>query len=518
MQSPKPSSTQIQSLLNPKVWLEPGSEEAIAEARELLRVLEHRRLVNPLEFFNRLPLQHEFHVCPAKKKCLFGGNRSGKSEEGAEYVIRKMLAKPRQRWWAVAETEEVSINIQQRKIWELLPKDMIKYGHYDEINGFRNGKLTLKNGSSLRFKTYKQGRESFQADDLDGIWNDEEPPYDLYREENMRLVDRDGEMIFTMTSLKGITELMQELYEEHDVVKSQYCPDVDEDLPRIAQKNGVYFFMLWGTENPHINQARLAEEMKVMTVQEKKSRVYGIPTNLSGRIYPMFNKKVHIIPNALIPKRRVTIYHVLDPHDRKPWAMTWWAVDRTGTAYCIREYPWRKNFNDMESDDKTYDDYVRVIENTEKDIMMEYGRSVSRRIIDPNFGNKTVQLSYRVANQAHTTPQKELSKRGLIFKDGIDSLEAGHLQVRKWLSWEEKDGQIIKQPKILISDECENTARHLSRYSRKDIETADGDMKDKVGVHDKHKDFCDTVRYFVMDNPHYIERVTHAPEPTGRVY
>lgn len=463
-------------------------------------------------------MQDKFHRHPAKTKVLLGGNRSGKSEEGAEYVIQKLLAKPKQRWWAVAETEEVSINIQQRKIWELIPKNRVKYCYYDEINGFRNGKVVFDNGSMIRFKTYKQGRESFQADDLDGIWNDEEPPYDLYREMRMRLIDRDGEIIFTMTSLKGMTELMQELFDDHDVVESQYCEHVGEELPRIARKGNVWFFMLWTTENQYISQARLAEDMKVMTIQEKKSRIFGIPTNLSGRIYPMFNKKVHIIPNALIPKRRVTIYCVLDPHDRKPWAITWWAVDKTNTAYCIREYPWRKNFNEMESDDKTYADYAKVIENTEKDISMEYGRSVSRRIIDPNFGNKTVQLSYRVANQAHTTPQKELMKYGLNFKDGIDALEAGHLQVRKWLSWEEKDGQIIKQPKLFISDECENTSRHLSRYSRKDIETSDGDTKDKVGVHDKYKDFSDTTRYFVMSDPHYIERVTQAPEPTGRVY
>jgi len=50
----------------------------------------------------------------------------------------------------------------------------------------------------------------------------------------MRLIDRDGEMIFTMTSLNGITDLMSEIYEDHDVIESQYAPAFGADLPRIV--------------------------------------------------------------------------------------------------------------------------------------------------------------------------------------------------------------------------------------------------------------------------------------------
>lgn len=445
-------------------------------------------------------------------------HNSGKSECGAYYIIKRCLEKPKQRWWACAETEEVSINIQQRKIWELLPKDEMRYCHYDEINGFRNGKIVFKNGSMIRFKTYKQGISAFAADDLDGIWNDEEPAYEIVKEQRMRLIDRDGEMFFTMTSLMGMTELLSELFDEYEMIESQHSDLVDEDLPRIVRKGRSTIFLLWTTENPHISQARLAEDMQVMTRQEIKSRVLGIPVNLSGRIYPMFNKKIHVVPMHLIPKRRVTLFHVLDPHDRKPWAMAWYAVDRTNTAYCIREYPWKKNFNEMEFDDKTYEDYARVINETEKQLALEYGRSVSKRFIDPNFGNKTVQLAYRQGNQAHTTPQKELRRLGFKFIDAIDALEVGHLQVRKWLHYKEKDGEIIVQPKVLIGEDCENMQRHMSKYSRKDIETADGDVKDSVKPQDRYKDFCDLKRYFLMSNPHYIERVTSTPEPTGRLY
>jgi hypothetical protein len=123
-----------------------------------------------------------------------------------------------------------------------------------------------------------------------------------------------------------------------------------------------------------------------------------------------------------------------------------------------------------------------------------------------------------VDNKAHTTPKEELKKRGLKFDDGIDALEAGHLKVREMLHWEKKGEEITLQPKFFVTDNCENTIRHLSRYSRKDIMTADGDSKDKVGVQEKYKDFNDLIRYYLMSNPKFFDGLkTFIPE-SQKVY
>lgn len=402
----------------------------------------------------------------------------------------------------------------------MLPKLEMRYCHYDEINGFRNGKVVFKNGSMIRFKTFKQGREAFASDDIDGIWNDEEPDIDIVKEQRMRLIDRDGEMIFTMTSLKGVTELMEELFEDHEVVESEYAPLIDEEIPRIVKKGNMMAFMLWTTENNYISQARLAEDVKLMTKQEIKSRIYGIPLNLSGRIYPTYSRKVHLIPMDHIPSTQVCIWHVLDPHDRKPWFATWWVVDKMGHAFCAREYPWKRNFNEIEYDDKSIEDYANLFKKIELELVAKYGRSVSKRIIDPNFGNSTVQKAERTADgQAKTTLIKELSRFGLRYQDGIDMLEQGHLQVRKWLHHELKGDQLTVSPKLFIGEDCQNMDRHLRLYSRKDIETSDGDIKDNAAPKDKYKDGADNARYLVMANPHYIERFAkQPPEETKRVY
>ena len=478
---------------------------------------DYRNKINPLAFFEHLKLQKAFHDCKAKNRNIFGGNRSGKTEELAEYVITKALEKPKQRIWAVAESFADSVNIQQRKIWELLPKTRIEYGKYDEINGFTNRKLLFDNKTIIIFKSFDQEREAFQGEDCDIIWNDEEPPYSVYKEQRMRLIDRNGEMLISMTSLKGVTDLIADIYADNDIIKSKYAPLVDEILPRIVEKDGTYFFMLWTTENPYLDQERVQKEAKLMTRDEIKSRIYGMPINLSGKIYMKFSKNIHVIPFEEVPFNKVTLYHVLDPHDRKPWAMIWVAVHITGTAYVVDEYP-ERNFNEMISDDKTYNEYAKIIKDKEDTLKQIFGRPVHKRIIDPNFGNKTVQLAERQGGQSKTTPKKELSKRGLRFTDGIDALEAGHLKVREALHWEEKDGEIVIQPKFLITDNCQNTIKHLSRYSRGDILTSDGDVKDKVKPKEKYKDFSDIVRYGVMSNWRYVDLRKQFVPTTPKIY
>ncbi len=480
-------------------------------------MIRRRKYLNPLEFYKHLPAQQKFHDDPSRKKNIFGGNRAGKTEEVAEYVIKKCLAKPKQRWWAVAESFSDSVNIQQRKIYELLPKASIKYGRYDEINGFTNRKLLFLNKSIIHFKSYDQAREAFQGEDVDGIWNDEEPPYDIYKEQAMRLLDRNGEMIISMTSLKGVTELIQDMFEDHEVLESRFAPLLKETLPIVCEKNGVRFYMLWTTDNPYLDQERVAEEIRLLTKDEIKARIYGIPVNLSGKIYLEFSKNIHVIPFENAMFSNVTLYHILDPHDRKPWAMKWIAMHSTGTAYCVDEYP-NRDFNEMNSDSKTYKEYVSIIKEKEAALEDIFGVSVYRRIIDPNFGNKTVQLTERVDKHAHTSPKEELKKLGLRFDDGIDALEAGHLKVREMLHYEKKGDEIVLQPKYFITDNCINSIKHLSRYSRKDIMTSDGDVKDKVGVQEKYKDFCDLDRYFWMSNPKHISGLKSFEPERMKVY
>ena len=488
-----------------------------------MQELAYRKQQNPVEFFEPMPQQKAFADDPAKIKLLVGGNRSGKTEAGAAYVVTKCLAKPRQRWWCAAENYKDSINIQQRKIWSFLPKSKIKYAEYSEERGFTHEKVVFKNRSVIIFKSYEQQRKAFQSDDVDGIWNDEEPPYDIYREERMRLIDRDGEMIFTMTSLKGITQLLEEVFDGYAAIKTRYSSLLKEILPVIVEKEGIRTYMLWSTDNTYVNQSRVLVEVKTMTREEVKARIFGIPVNLRGRIYPQFNDNVHVVDLKDVPWKDCSYINVVDPHDRKPWAIIWAAVDGIGNVYIVHEDPFGVDFNEIPYGDKTYSEYASLIHKVEAKIRKLGGTGHIDRIIDPNYGNTTVKLAERQGGQSKTTPKFEMAKHGLRYRDGIDALEAGHLKVREYLHYETKydeetkQEEIIVRPKFFVATTCANTKKHLSRYARKDPETPGGDVKDKIGVMEKYKDFADLVRYLLMSNPRK-RNIKKFVTPEGRAY
>lgn len=61
--------------------------------------------------------------------------------------------------------------------------------------------------SALTLKTYEQGRESFQAAEVDVIWLDEECPENIYGECLIRTMTTQGLVMLTFTPLKGLTPL-----------------------------------------------------------------------------------------------------------------------------------------------------------------------------------------------------------------------------------------------------------------------------------------------------------------------
>lgn len=497
-----------------------GNDEE--ELALILAALAERHKESPIEFLEPFGTQVDFDNSDALIQFILGGNRSGKTTPVSRKVLKKGLKK-KLNIWVCGETFQDSIAIQQKKISELVPRREVKYGSYDDINGYTNRKLLLKNGTLYTFKSYDQGREAFQGTDIDIIWCDEEPPLDIIKEMKMRLIDRNGILIISMTSLKGITDFIRDYFEDCDILETRYAPLVKKDLPVRARKGQVDIFFLWTTDNPHIDQKRLMDDIALMSQTDILTRIYGLPTNLAGKIYMSFGRDTHVIPLDDAPTTGNQLWHVLDPHDRKPWAMGWYLVNKNETVYCVDEYP-NESFNDMLYDDKTYADYARVILDKEKALrsVFNIGGRI-RRIIDPNFGNKTIQFAERKGGQSKTTPVKELAKLGLNYKDAIDAIEAGHLEVRKWLYWKISvlpDGKKVftVAPKFLLTDNCKNHINGLTRYARRDIIGSSGEVKDKVSPNQTWKDFPDLVRYLLMANPRFITEQKWEPPKQGKVY
>ena len=68
----------------------------------------------------------------------------------------------------------------------------------------------------LTFKSYEEGRSSFEAEGVDWIWLDEECSRAIYDECKMRILTTRGSILSTFTPLEGMTELVISLLEGSD--------------------------------------------------------------------------------------------------------------------------------------------------------------------------------------------------------------------------------------------------------------------------------------------------------------
>lgn len=257
-----------------KDWQKLNRTEKISLTKKLYELI-YRKEQRPLDFFKPQEYQKSFWNSVKKIIFIFGGNRSGKTLNGAAKVVDVMDKNPGTE--ALAGTwANMSIPVQQKKIFKLLPKQKLDYCKYTEQTGFANRVVTLTNGSTLRFKTYDQGPASYQGSDKDIVWNDEEPPEDVFKEEHARLIDRNGLMLNTMTPIQGMTWTYSFVFEN----------------PKIKDLIDYYF---WNSfDNKKINQEALTNIIGTYGTKEAEVRSAGSFLNLnSGRLYYAFDRFLH---------------------------------------------------------------------------------------------------------------------------------------------------------------------------------------------------------------------------------
>jgi phage terminase large subunit-like protein len=68
--------------------------------------------------------------------------------------------------------------------------------------------------SIIGFKSYDQGRRSFQGTGKDWVWLDEECPQDVYNECLLRTMTTDGIVYVTFTPLSGMTQFIQDFMKD----------------------------------------------------------------------------------------------------------------------------------------------------------------------------------------------------------------------------------------------------------------------------------------------------------------
>jgi phage terminase large subunit-like protein len=190
-----------------------------------------------------------------RARCLMAANRVGKTFSAGGFELACHLTGDYPGWWegkrfrhpirawACGKTNETTRDIVQttllgdveyhgaRKLVDgsgVVPREKI---------GTEPGQLTWKQGvtdlvdtirikhrsggwSKLGLKSYQQGRGSFEGTAQHVVWDDEEPPMEVYGEQIIRTATTKGILMLTFTPLEGMSDVVQQFLPNDDFAKA----------------------------------------------------------------------------------------------------------------------------------------------------------------------------------------------------------------------------------------------------------------------------------------------------------
>ncbi len=404
--------------------------------------LDMRKKGDNLARYNSGKLVHkkqlEFHKCKKKNRWVFGGNRSGKTECGAvETVWLARGIHPYKKnkpvsCWVVSLSKQVQRDVAQNKVLHYLRKDWIEAivmasGRADSADNGIIDFILVRNvfGSLSRigFKSCDQGREKFQGSSLDFVWFDEEPPFDIYQECRMRVLDRKGEIFGTMTPLKGLTWVYNEIY------------------LNTAHDDNVWHIEMEWADNPYLDKNEIEMMTKSMSQEELESRRYGKFMMCGGLVYNEFDENLHVIEPFDVPKEWQDNISI-DPGLNNPLSAHWYARDFDGNVYVIAEH------FDKGKDVAYHSERIKAIS---KRLDWHYYNGKLRALIDSAAMQRTLASSKSVVE---LFAENNILVNPKVNKDMFSGIN----RVKRFL----KDGE--GKPHLFIFKNCINLIEEIKSY------------------------------------------------------
>lgn len=437
-----------------------------------------KRNIENLFTYNNGKIIHEkqilFHKSQKRNRWVFGGNRTGKTECGAVETIWLSLGihpfrnnRSKTECWVVSLSNRVQKEVAQAKILKYLPKNSIVDIVMSEgkKSNPENGvieciiiKNKFNNLSKIWFKSCEEGREKFQGASLDFVWFDEEPPEDIYHECQMRILDKNGEIFGTMTPLKGLTFIYNEIY-----LNSKNDPEV------------FYIFISW-EDNPYLNKKEIIRLSASMSKDEIESRRYGKFSLIdAGLIYSEFDENLHVIPPFKVPEDWYDKISI-DPGFNNPLSCHWYARDYDGNVFVIAEH-YEQN--------KTIEYHSNKIKKISNHLNWKINpNGMYETIIDSAANQKTLSSPKSVAELFY--------ENGILTNTGVNKdVLTGISKVKTFLK------NSLGETKLYIFSTCTNLIREIKTYR---WNGSDSPLK-------KDDHALDELRYYISSLDNTVKKV-----------
>lgn len=454
---------------------------SLERKRELLRLyMEKERVIASKKLENYRPHsgawrnapndgQEAFHKSNASIRVALGGNQSGKTIAGAvEFIWRMLGCHPytkdlvvpqRGRIIASLGFEEGANQVIIPKILEWLPEGLVRRTR-NNATGIKTH-WELSNGSVFDILSGEQEAGVFEGWTGHVVWADEPPPRYAFTASLRGIMRHKGHIYLTLTPLT-----------EPWVYNDLYMPWSD------GTRRDIQVFTFDIMDNAEKNGGVLSEEAIAsfcasLTMEEREARLRGKFQHLSGRVYPEFDKNLHVVESFTVPASW-PVYGGIDPHLRREHAYCQWTVHpSTGDIIVCGEI---------------YEKYT-IPELAEAILKLSKGKNIIRTLIDN--AAETPDSLYRV------TPRRLLEQNGVYTKLCDKSAGIAHgIHAMKALLRPTPMADGALRPKFFVMDHCHNHIKEFMNYvhDTRDTEYMIKDTPRKIYDH-----FMDLDRYFVTE-------------------
>ncbi len=450
---------------------------------ELVELSKAFQRLNNKTFKDYVPqsYQKQFHLSPAHCRMIIGGNRSGKTISSFHDVLWQLtgeypewypedqkLELPVYSRWIATDFKQGVGGVFQPYFEQLVPASYIK-----RVIKTQQGilsKVSFTNGSQLEILTDEQERQVFEGWHGHRVHIDEPCARERYIASTRGLIDFGGKVSFSLTPLSE--------------------PWIYDELYSVADGKNIFTVTVNMRDNVYLSPEEVHNFEQNLSEEDKDVRIRGKFVHLEGLVYKEFDRAVHVVEPFEIP-RDWKIMMCLDPHDRKPHAVTWAAVNPFNDLYF---------FDELESTG-TVPELCNLIR--EKEALWNRGRGGHeirkvKRLIDPNKGKAPSHMGDK------GTLIGDFMKNKMYFMGSInDDITEGHMVVKEYLTWDKKKlVDKFNRPKIYFCTNCTKTIKGMTHYMWDEFRgSTEKDKKEKP--RDLYKDFPDCVRYTCMVRPSY---------------
>lgn len=462
----------------------------LRSATAAVKALDLYDTTHPLECYQPIaltraggPHQRDFHLAAATGRGAFGGNQSGKTQCGSMEVgfyfcdvyplwYPQKLRQPR------VNTGRIVVKDMPHSVSEVIDPALQKSIHPRYVRDRKTNnkgfltKMISRTGARFDIVTHDMDTMALEGWQGHWAWFDEPPPRDKWVATLRGLVRWNGRWMVTCTPLSEPW-----MYDEIYTNPEYFVINIDI------------------RDNPYLSEEAIQKFESSLTEEEKEARLHGKFMHLSGLTYKEFDPAIHVKPQQAIPSEWPR-WCVCDPHDRKPFALIWFAVDPLQRIWIYDEWPsgW---FHEMKSSDKSLRDYVHLIR--EK----EMGQEIYRRIIDGRAGKAPLLVGTQ--SGAHQDSLIDaFQDLGLVFEPSYITMttgitDPGHLRVKEML----RTSPVTDEPSLVITANCRNLIYAFQHNTWENSRTETGVVLERQSQF--AKDFLDLVRYGLMDNPHWFD-------------